>query len=77
MDVTGPQAYATPNPQGYGNVSSQFPGPQWMADPMANMAVQYGQNLADHGQQIVKQNVSNLNKSDCVCVLFFSSFTVV
>lgn len=62
MLVDPQQAYASQ--QGYAAHSSFNPAPpqqfvpqQWMADPMANMAMQYGTNLAEHGQQMVKQNV--------------------
>ncbi|KAK2170726.1 hypothetical protein LSH36_1g23007 [Paralvinella palmiformis] len=37
-----------------------FPGqPQFMADPVANMAVQYGQTLAGQGKEYVHKNVGN------------------
>ena len=35
-----------------------FSGQQFMKDPMANMAMQYGQNLAGQGKDMVHQQVS-------------------
>lgn len=35
-----------------------FPGQQVLNDPMANMAVQYGQSLAGQGKEYMKENVS-------------------
>ena len=36
-----------------------FPGqPQFMADPVANIAMQYGQTLAGQGKEYVNKNVS-------------------
>ncbi|XP_005097008.1 protein YIF1B-B [Aplysia californica] len=35
----------------------QFPGQQLLNDPMANMAMQYGQQLAGQGKDIVNKNV--------------------
>jgi len=35
----------------------QFPGQQYLNDPMANMAMQYGQQLAGQGQDIVQKKV--------------------
>ena len=34
-----------------------FPGQQLMNDPMANMAVQYGASLADHGKDVMEKQV--------------------
>lgn len=34
-----------------------FPGQQFLSDPMANMAMQYGQNLADQGKDMMHKNV--------------------
>lgn len=39
--------------------SMAFPGQQLLNDPMANMAVQYGQTLAGHGTEYVNRNVSS------------------
>lgn len=35
----------------------QFPGQQYLNDPMANMAMQYGTNLADQGKDMLTKNV--------------------
>ena len=35
----------------------QFPGQQYLNDPMANMAMQYGQNLAGQGTKMLNENV--------------------
>ena len=43
-----------PGPQG----APAFPGQQYLSDPMANMAMQYGGTLADQGKEYVQQNVS-------------------
>ena len=46
-----PQAYGNPN-------QAMFPGnQQFMSDPMASMAVHYGQTLADQGKDMVHKNV--------------------
>lgn len=42
-----------------------FPGQQLLNDPMANMAVHYGQALADQGTDYVHKNVRTL--SDLYC----------
>ena len=49
----GPPGYSQP-----GSNMAPFPGQQYLSDPMANMAMQYGQNLADQGKNILHQNVS-------------------
>lgn len=55
-NAAGP-AYSTPG-QFVGPPSGMtFPGQQLLNDPMANMAVQYGQALADQGTQIVHRNI--------------------
>ena len=36
-----------------------FPGAQFVNDPMANMALQYGTSLASTGREFVDQKVSN------------------
>lgn len=36
---------------------SGFPGQQLLSDPMATMAMQYGQTIADQGKQIVEEKV--------------------
>ena len=45
-------AYGQPQPVG-------FPGQQLMNDPMANMAMQYGAGLADHGKEVMEKQVWN------------------
>ena len=40
-----------------GGQQQQFPGQQFLQDPMANMAMQYGSNIADQGKEIVQQKV--------------------
>ena len=59
-----PQSYPPPQggypaQQGYAGQQQQqqFPGQQYMNDPMANMAMQYGTQLADQGKNMVTQNV--------------------
>ena len=42
----------------------QFPGQQYLNDPMANMAMQYGQQLAGQGQDIVQKKVGHFNVVD-------------
>lgn len=37
-----------------------FPGQQLLNDPMASMAMQYGQTIAGQGKQMVEEKVSNL-----------------
>lgn len=53
----GPQMM--PQQQGqYGNYPQQnFPGSQILSDPMANMAMQYGQSLAGQGKEMLEKNV--------------------
>lgn len=51
-----------PNGQMYGGPGQQpqdmaYPGQTILADPMANMAMQYGQNLAGQGRDIMHRNV--------------------
>lgn len=47
------------NPSGYGGPpgAGQFPGAQYLNDPMANMAMQYGQSLAGQGTDFVNKNL--------------------
>ncbi|XP_050401128.1 protein YIF1B-B [Patella vulgata] len=42
---------------GYGMPQNQFLGQQYMNDPMANMAVQYGTSLAGQGKEMVNKNL--------------------
>jgi hypothetical protein len=53
----------TPEPA-YGGPPSnlpQFPGSQYVNDPMANAAMQYGQTLAGQGKDYLHKNVSLLS----------------
>ena len=45
--------------QGQGQMGQQpvFPGAQFVNDPMANMALQYGSSLASSGREFVDQKV--------------------
>nr|XP_039260338.1 protein YIF1B-B-like [Styela clava] len=53
----GPQMMP-PQQAPYGmNPQQQFPGANILADPMANMAMQYGQNLAGQGKELLEKNV--------------------
>ncbi|KAK3093589.1 hypothetical protein FSP39_017809 [Pinctada imbricata] len=45
------------DPSGYGGMPQNFPGSQFVNDPMANMAMQYGTSLADQGSQYVHKNI--------------------
>ncbi|XP_033096416.1 protein YIF1B-A-like isoform X2 [Anneissia japonica] len=59
-----------PNPQqqyvggqpGYGGPQQQpgFPGQQYINDPMANMAVQYGASLAGQGKDVLEQKIDRI-----------------
>ena len=44
-------------PPGDGNMQQQFPGQQYLNDPMANMAMQYGATLADTGKDAMEKQV--------------------
>ena len=44
----------------------QFSGQQLLNDPMANMAMSYGQTLADQGTEYVHKNVSKTSRV-CLC----------
>lgn len=69
------------NPSGYGGPpgAGQFPGAQYLNDPMANMAMQYGQSLAGQGTDFVHKNVSFMTYL-CLCtfivclILLFTKF---
>ena len=54
-----PQAPA-PGPADHGAGWQQYGGQQLLNDPMANMAVQYGSNLADQGKDLVNKKVTLL-----------------
>lgn len=47
------------NPAAYGGQPGmgQFPGSQYLNDPMTNMAMQYGQSLAGQSTEFVHKNV--------------------
>jgi len=51
-----PGYYNPQQPMGPGGAAA-FPGQQYLSDPMANMAMQYGGNLADQGKEYVQQNL--------------------
>ena len=55
--------YEQQPPSGYDNQQNYAeygtPAP-FMQDPMANMAMQYGQSLAGQGKEYVNKNVSNI-----------------
>jgi hypothetical protein len=55
-----PQAAPGPPPPQWGG-QAQFPGQQYLNDPMANMAMQYGSNLADQGKDLVNKKVCAMN----------------
>ena len=42
---------------GGGGAGYQFAGQQILNDPMANMAMTYGQNVADQGKDYINKNV--------------------
>lgn len=46
--------YGVPQ-QGQGPMQPGFPGQNLVNDPMANMAMQYGASLADHGKDVVEK----------------------
>ncbi|XP_048732427.1 protein YIF1B-A-like isoform X2 [Ostrea edulis] len=59
-----PQQYGAPpghgyNPAAYGGQPGmgQFPGSQYLNDPMTNMAMQYGQSLAGQSTEFVHKNI--------------------
>ena len=54
-----PSSYGVPQPQ---PAVPSFPGQQFLGDPLVtNMAMQYGQSLADTGKTFVDQNVRDDN----------------
>ena len=56
MGAPPPQGgYGAPPPNAGGQ---QFPGQQYLNDPMANMAMQYGASLADQGKDVMEKQVS-------------------
>ena len=46
-------------PQLFEDTSNQMPGSQFVNDPMANVAMQYGSHLAGKGREIVDEKVKN------------------
>ena len=68
----GPPA---PAPDQSGGWNQQFAGQQFLQDPMANMAMQYGTNLADQGKDLVNKKVINVTNANikimiwtfCIC----------
>jgi len=55
MFYGGQQQQGGYDPNSFG--MQQFPGQQYLNDPMANMAMQYGQNLAGQGKDMLHKNV--------------------
>uniref|UniRef100_A0A0B6ZXJ0 Protein YIF1 n=2 Tax=Arion vulgaris TaxID=1028688 RepID=A0A0B6ZXJ0_9EUPU len=55
----GGQVYSQTGYGGQMPGGSQFPGQQYLNDPVTNMAVQYGQALAGQGKDLVHQNIQN------------------
>lgn len=56
-----PNSFAVFPQAGYGGQvpgAPLFPGQQFLGDPLAGMAMQYGQTLAGQGKELVNQNVS-------------------
>ena len=65
----GQGSYGPPQQQQQQGV--MFPGQQLMNDPMANMAMQYGASLADHGKDVVEKQVwypLSLAREDAICL---------
>ena len=62
------------DPSAYGGQPGpgQFPGAQYLNDPMANMAMQYGQSLAGQGTEFVHKNV----KIFFCLILIFTSYMI-
>nr|XP_026689674.1 protein YIF1B-like isoform X2 [Ciona intestinalis] len=60
-DTSQPNPYevsgGTMQPGAYNLQPGMFPGQQILNDPMANMAMQYGQSLAGHGKEMLEKNV--------------------
>lgn len=54
-----------------------FPGQQLLNDPMANMAVQYGQTLADQGTEYVHKNIGKYVSSSKLKYYFAVDTTYV
>ena len=65
IQFIGNQQYGNPQygDQGPGNMGwnqqQQFPGQQFLNDPMASMAMQYGTSLAGQGKDLVNKNVDD------------------
>ena len=61
MGPPAPQGgYGAPPVEG-GMQQQQFPGQQYLNDPMANMAMQYGATLADTGKDAMEKQVRGLH----------------
>lgn len=69
-----PPAAGYYTPQTQNQPPAPFPGQQYMSDPMASMAMQYGGTLADQGKEYMQQNVSVTYHYTSLCSLccFFS-----
>ena len=52
--------YSSPPDYGVQGDMPSFAGQQYLNDPMANVAMQYGQNLAGQGKDFLHKNVSIL-----------------
>lgn len=61
--ATGYYPQSPPQPQPTAAPNAAFPGQQYMSDPVASMAMQYGGTLADQGKEYMQQNVSHVCKS--------------
>ena len=61
LDVSGAGYGPNNGQQGYGGPPSggghQFAGQEFLNDPMANMAMQYGTNLAGQGKEMLQSKV--------------------
>jgi hypothetical protein len=53
--------YGAPPGQAYSGMNPQMPA--YFADPLANVAMAYGQSLAGQGKDIVNQNVRSKNEN--------------
>ena len=55
--------YSSPSSYGGQDNMAQYAGQQYLNDPMANMAMQYGQNLAGQGKDYLHKNVRSFPSS--------------
>ncbi|XP_064601603.1 protein YIF1B-B-like isoform X2 [Liolophura sinensis] len=84
-DTSTPQAYPgygyPPNPgmdqSGFMPPPAGYPGQQVLNDPMANMAVQYGQTLAGQGKEYMKENLEKYVSSSKLKYYFAVDTTYV